>query len=166
MVKTRALRSISKSCCLSVKVSNHQQSYLSTAFTQPSTSQNIQKPWKLPITDIIMKFTTVSALAAAFVGFAAASPIEERQTYSACSGLYGSPLCCATDVLGVADLDCGEREFPNILQYAVSNKESSHRGLHKRPRVLGRLLGYRTACSLLRAAYPRARSSLQHPHRC
>lgn len=27
--------------------------------------------------------------------------------YDACSGLYDSLQCCATDVLGVADLDCG-----------------------------------------------------------
>ncbi|XXG97459.1 hypothetical protein Hte_003760 [Hypoxylon texense] len=26
--------------------------------------------------------------------------------YDACSGLYDSLQCCATDVLGVADLDC------------------------------------------------------------
>ncbi|KAI2467473.1 cerato-ulmin [Annulohypoxylon bovei var. microspora] len=26
--------------------------------------------------------------------------------YDACSGLYNSLQCCATDVLGVADLDC------------------------------------------------------------
>ncbi|KAI1425586.1 fungal hydrophobin [Xylaria sp. FL1777] len=27
--------------------------------------------------------------------------------YDACSGLYDSLQCCATDVLGIADLDCG-----------------------------------------------------------
>jgi len=27
--------------------------------------------------------------------------------YVPCTGLYGSAQCCATDVLGVADLDCG-----------------------------------------------------------
>ncbi|KAL4727056.1 beta ketoadipyl CoA thiolase, th1 [Fusarium chlamydosporum] len=33
---------------------------------------------------------------------------EKRQTpYVPCSGLYGTAQCCATDVLGVADLDCG-----------------------------------------------------------
>ncbi|KAJ1323845.1 Fungal hydrophobin [Microdochium nivale] len=26
--------------------------------------------------------------------------------YIACTGLYSAPKCCATDVLGVADLDC------------------------------------------------------------
>ncbi|KAF5709498.1 fungal hydrophobin [Fusarium globosum] len=31
---------------------------------------------------------------------------EKRQAYIPCSGLYGASQCCATDVLGVADLDC------------------------------------------------------------
>lgn len=33
--------------------------------------------------------------------------MEERQVYIPCSGLYGSAQCCATDVLGIANLDCG-----------------------------------------------------------
>ncbi|RBR26338.1 uncharacterized protein FIESC28_00838 [Fusarium coffeatum] len=33
---------------------------------------------------------------------------EKRQTpYVPCTGLYGSAQCCATDVLGLANLDCG-----------------------------------------------------------
>ncbi|KAL2209570.1 hypothetical protein CC79DRAFT_1367756 [Sarocladium strictum] len=55
-----------------------------------------------------MQFTIVAL--AAFVGFAAAAPgapIEDRQAYIPCSGLYGSSQCCATDVLGLANLDCG-----------------------------------------------------------
>ncbi|KAM0347648.1 hypothetical protein ACHAPU_004661 [Fusarium lateritium] len=32
---------------------------------------------------------------------------DKRQVYIPCSGLYASSQCCATDVLGVADLDCG-----------------------------------------------------------
>lgn len=32
--------------------------------------------------------------------------------YVACpDGLYSSPQCCATDVLGLADLDCATRKF-------------------------------------------------------
>lgn len=30
--------------------------------------------------------------------------------YDPCSGLYDSAQCCATDVLGVADLDCAPRK--------------------------------------------------------
>ncbi|CAG7555685.1 unnamed protein product [Fusarium equiseti] len=33
---------------------------------------------------------------------------EKRQVpYVPCTGLYGSAQCCATDVLGLANLDCG-----------------------------------------------------------
>ncbi|KAI0843623.1 cerato-ulmin [Hypoxylon sp. FL0890] len=33
-------------------------------------------------------------------------PGGEGGSYDPCSGLYDSAQCCATDVLGVADLDC------------------------------------------------------------
>lgn len=37
--------------------------------------------------------------------------------YDACpKGLYSNPQCCATDVLGVADLNCDNREFNTILR--------------------------------------------------
>lgn len=51
-----------------------------------------------------MQYST--AAAAFFFGLTWASPLTQRQTYEACSGLYGTEQCCATDVLGVADLDC------------------------------------------------------------
>ena len=36
--------------------------------------------------------------------------------YVACSpGLYSTAQCCATDVLGVADLDCASRKFWNLI---------------------------------------------------
>ncbi|XXG98610.1 hypothetical protein Hte_004935 [Hypoxylon texense] len=48
-----------------------------------------------------------AAIATIFAGVALAAPtVEERQAYTPCSGLYGTSQCCATDVLGVADLDC------------------------------------------------------------
>ncbi|KAI1754040.1 Cerato-ulmin hydrophobin family [Xylaria castorea] len=50
-------------------------------------------------------FTTLFAA----IALAAPAPeVENRQAapYVACSGLYGTSQCCATDVLGVADLDC------------------------------------------------------------
>ncbi|KAI1415524.1 Cerato-ulmin hydrophobin family [Hypoxylon sp. FL1857] len=53
-----------------------------------------------------MQFFT-AAIATIFAGVALAAPaVEERQAYVPCSGLYGTAQCCATDVLGVADLDC------------------------------------------------------------
>ncbi|TDZ65902.1 Trihydrophobin [Colletotrichum trifolii] len=37
-----------------------------------------------------------------------AVPLEEHQTpYVPCSGLYGTSQCCATDILGIADLKYG-----------------------------------------------------------
>lgn len=51
-----------------------------------------------------MQFST--AITALFVSLTMASPLTERQTYTPCSGTYGTAQCCATDVLGVADLDC------------------------------------------------------------
>ncbi|KAK5064897.1 beta ketoadipyl CoA thiolase, th1 [Exophiala bonariae] len=51
----------------------------------------------------------VIALAGASTAMAAALPgkstLMDRQVLL-CSGLGSTPLCCATDVLGVADLDC------------------------------------------------------------
>ncbi|KAK2001031.1 hypothetical protein LX36DRAFT_653757 [Colletotrichum falcatum] len=50
------------------------------------------------------------ALVALFASAAIAAPAGgeavARTTYDPCSGLYDTPLCCATDVLGLANLDC------------------------------------------------------------
>jgi hypothetical protein len=58
-------------------------------------------------------FASVLAVAAAIAGVTVAAPteIEDRQVYVPCTGLYGSAQCCATDVLGIADLDCGVRKL-------------------------------------------------------
>ncbi|TRX89337.1 hypothetical protein FHL15_009774 [Xylaria flabelliformis] len=49
----------------------------------------------------------IATLFAAIAVAAPAPEVESRQVpYVACSGLYGTSQCCATDVLGVADLDC------------------------------------------------------------
>ncbi|KAH8203917.1 hypothetical protein TruAng_001859 [Truncatella angustata] len=50
-----------------------------------------------------MQFFTLAAL---FTSALAAPSMMERQTYTACSGLYSNAQCCATDVAGLADLDC------------------------------------------------------------
>ncbi|CAH0018635.1 unnamed protein product [Clonostachys rhizophaga] len=50
----------------------------------------------------------ILATAALLAQLASASPAPaKRQTYIACSGLYGTAQCCATDVLGLVNLDCG-----------------------------------------------------------
>ncbi|KAH8649999.1 Cerato-ulmin hydrophobin family [Xylariales sp. PMI_506] len=59
-----------------------------------------------------MQFFTLSSLAVLLASTALAAPatsdaeLRARQTYEPCSGLYSNSLCCATDVLGIADLDC------------------------------------------------------------
>ncbi|KAH7125981.1 hydrophobin [Dactylonectria macrodidyma] len=53
-----------------------------------------------------MQFSIVLASLCASLAVAAPT-VEKRQTYDPCSGLYDTAQCCATDVLGVADLDCG-----------------------------------------------------------
>lgn len=60
-----------------------------------------------------MQFTiaTIAAFCAT-LAVALPSQVTERQVpYVPCTGLYGTSQCCATDVLGVADLDCGNREL-------------------------------------------------------
>lgn len=41
--------------------------------------------------------------------------------YDACSGLYSTLQCCATDVLGIADLDCGS---PSAVPSSADNFET------------------------------------------
>ncbi|KAL5378649.1 hypothetical protein PMIN02_011160 [Paraphaeosphaeria minitans] len=64
----------------------------------------------LPPTIVKMQFFTVIAFA--FAAAAAAPALESRQI-PVCTG--GSPLCCATDVLNLADLDCATRKLPRKL---------------------------------------------------
>lgn len=54
-----------------------------------------------------MQYSLISIL-----GFAAAAlAVPTEPSTSLCPvGLYSVPQCCATDVLGVADLNCGSRE--------------------------------------------------------
>ena len=54
----------------------------------------------------------ITALLGATTALASAIPLEERQTnnFDPCTGTLGSAVCCATDVLGVADLDCAPRK--------------------------------------------------------
>lgn len=57
-----------------------------------------------------MHFSTiVVALAGASTALASAIPDMSPRQAAVCSGTEGNPVCCATDVLGVADLDCAPR---------------------------------------------------------
>lgn len=85
-----------------------------TSATRRTTINNfILSPKIAPKLPITMQIFAVAA--AAFAGLALAAPaaeqLDSRQAvYTPCTGLYGSQQCCATDVLGIADLDCGSRE--------------------------------------------------------
>lgn len=72
------------------------------------------------------------AIVALLATAVSALPTEEkRQAYIPCSGLYGTSQCCATDVLGVADLDCGNRKFKPVLIKAKTDMNSP-RGPYER----------------------------------
>ncbi|KAJ7641034.1 Cerato-ulmin hydrophobin family [Roridomyces roridus] len=88
-----------------------------------------------------MHFTALTTLVFAALTLVGASPlIAERQTYEACSGLYGNAQCCATDVLGVADLDCG---VPTITPTDAAHFQSTCADMGRRARccVLAGVLG-------------------------
>ncbi|KXX81828.1 Cryparin [Madurella mycetomatis] len=55
-----------------------------------------------------MKLTFATTIVV-FSRIAAAFPasVHERRLYVPCSDLSGTARCCATDVLGIAGLDCG-----------------------------------------------------------
>lgn len=60
-----------------------------------------------------MQFTTVlvSILATAVIAIPTGNTGGGSAPYVACpSGLYSNLQCCATDVLGVANLDCASRK--------------------------------------------------------
>lgn len=53
--------------------------------------------------------TILTALFASSVVTAMPADLAARQT-TICSGTYSNAQCCATDVLGLADLNCANRE--------------------------------------------------------
>ncbi|KAI8946733.1 hydrophobin-like protein [Xylaria longipes] len=77
-----------------------------------------------------MQFTLI-ALAGVFA--TAVSAVPGGGSYVPCpSGLYSVPQCCATDVLGVADLNCNSREFnpPSLdIQHAGGQKRTAFTNL-------------------------------------
>ncbi|KAM0276383.1 hypothetical protein ACHAQH_006785 [Verticillium albo-atrum] len=54
-----------------------------------------------------MKFSAASIILFAGAVLAHPAALEIREQRNACSNLlYGTPLCCATSILGLANLDC------------------------------------------------------------
>jgi hypothetical protein len=77
-------------------------------------------------------FTAVLALFAA-VAVAAPTVVEQRQVpYAPCAGLYGSAVCCATDVLGIADLNCNSPPSGPPTSAAEFESDCSGTGLTAR----------------------------------
>lgn len=75
-----------------------------------------------------MRFSTVViALAGASTALASAIPgistLQDRQA-ALCAGASNSPVCCATDVLGVADLDCAPRMFYPSITLRLDQKSN------------------------------------------
>jgi hypothetical protein len=58
-----------------------------------------------------MQFTITAIISMAAIAFAA--PLDERQLGLCTSG---NPVCCATDVLNLANLDCAPRKLLFIEQ--------------------------------------------------
>jgi len=56
-----------------------------------------------------MLFSTLTSLVLAATMASAMPALNQRQTL-VCTGTYSNAQCCATDVLGVADLNCFNRE--------------------------------------------------------
>ncbi|KAF2969046.1 hypothetical protein GQX73_g4580 [Xylaria multiplex] len=62
--------------------------------------------------------TSLIAIIGAIATIVAAVPTNDPPVKLCPSGLYSSPQCCATDVLGVADLNC---HSPSAVPFSVSN---------------------------------------------
>lgn len=70
-----------------------------------------------------MQFSTLLvALTGATVVVATAIPALQERQAALCAGLSGTPVCCATDVLGLADLDCATRKYTYILNVPASDR--------------------------------------------
>ncbi len=64
--------------------------------------------------------TYAALLALAAVSMAAPSALTTRDTVCPTGLLYTIPQCCATDVLGVADLSCENREYQSASTFPKS----------------------------------------------
>src|SRR5690242_4339794 len=92
-------RSISRPCEYRYyTINKYHLSSLHSKLNRPTS----QSSSSFDISIVNMQYLTILALATA----AFAAPLEERQA-GLCSS--GSPLCCATDILNLAILDCGTR---------------------------------------------------------
>jgi hypothetical protein len=75
-------------------------------FTTTFNTSTFQPPTN--ITSFNMQFSMILAFAAAAVAAPAMSGLQQRQSVVCASG---TPQCCATNVLNLADLNCANRTF-------------------------------------------------------
>lgn len=68
----------------------------------------------------MLSLTSILALSAATL-IAAHPSLSQRQSATLCTGTYSNALCCATDVLGVADLNCFNRTLTSLSPTSSRN---------------------------------------------
>lgn len=68
--------------------------------------------------------TIITALIGSSLVAAAPADVSARQV-TICSGTYNNAQCCATDVLGLADLNCANRESYHIACPIATHTDSS-----------------------------------------
>lgn len=54
----------------------------------------------------------VTALLDAYITMAEPASQHETRQATLCSGFEDEPLCCAVNLLGIANLDCRARKYP------------------------------------------------------
>ena len=59
-------------------------------------------------------YASLITFAFAATSLAAAVPAMEARQSFVCLGTYGNAQCCATDVLGLADLNCVNRKATDL----------------------------------------------------
>ena len=67
----------------------------------------------------------VTALLDAYIAMAEPASQHETRQATLCSGLEDVPLCCAVNLLGIADLDCRARKYPLFAYQILFRKRSS-----------------------------------------
>lgn len=74
-----------------------------------------------------------------------------------CSGTYSNAQCCATDVLGLAGLNCANREYSPCLSAFPSFRSSGTDGFAVDEQLPSRLLAFKTSS-------PSAQLSVNRPN--
>lgn len=138
---------------LHCQLNHHQhQPAASTSYLRfiHTRSRPCLKPFKL-FKQINMRYTVL-----AFAVGATAAPLASYSSGVCPIGLYSNPQCCATDVLGVAALNCQNRKSLSFLLPSPGFKRttlidycSGHHS-HQRGSIYQRMRWYGSASQMLR----------------